>query len=118
MNYLSLKESLSAKSNDELEYISNDCKEAVHAYPENPKCSQYNLTAHLCDCELHSRVSSECAVFNSFTLRIERASTLSEIDALENAVIASTHDFKGNELAQIIKRLNQVSARLNREASV
>ncbi len=38
-----------------LEYTIKDCREAILANPENPKCGQYADTSHYCQMELVKR---------------------------------------------------------------
>lgn len=42
-------------SRDELIYTIRDCKAAMDAYPENPKCGQYADERSYCAMELHRR---------------------------------------------------------------
>ncbi len=55
MNYPSFKKSLLTMPIEQLEYISNDCKQAIKANPENPKGRQYSAIANMCDNELANR---------------------------------------------------------------
>lgn len=36
-------------------YIISDCRNAIRAYPENPKCGQYEDEIHYCSMELARR---------------------------------------------------------------
>ena len=42
-------------STDSLRYVIKDCREAIEATPENPKCEQYMDEIHYCATELRSR---------------------------------------------------------------
>ena len=42
-------------STSELRFTVGDCREAVEAHPENPKCGQYADTIHYCCAELMRR---------------------------------------------------------------
>ena len=44
-----------SKSNDALCYIIQDCKRAIAAMPENPKCGQYADEIHYAEMELRKR---------------------------------------------------------------
>ena len=47
--------SCKVKSTDSLLYIMQDCRNAIAAYPENPKCGQYQDEIHYCAMELRRR---------------------------------------------------------------
>ena len=48
-------ESCKKRSDDSLRYIMQDCRNAIEAMPENPKCSQYMDEIHYCAMELRRR---------------------------------------------------------------
>ena len=44
---------------DELRFIIRDCKEAIAAFPENPKCGYYTDEIHYCTMQLNSIAQKE-----------------------------------------------------------
>ncbi len=48
-------ESCKEKSTDSLLYIMQDCRNAIEAMPDNPKCGQYQDEIHYCAMELRRR---------------------------------------------------------------
>jgi hypothetical protein len=42
-------------TDEELRYVIEDCHNAMHAMPSNPKCEQYVDEAHYCAMELRRR---------------------------------------------------------------
>ena len=46
---------LKSKSESSLRYIISDCKNALQAYPENPKSGYYQDEIHYCALELAAR---------------------------------------------------------------
>ena len=43
------------RSDESLQYIIDDCRAAMLAMPDNPKCSQYADEAHYCGMEITRR---------------------------------------------------------------
>jgi len=43
------------RDDDTLRYVAEDCRQAVEAQPDNPKCSQYMDEQHYCNMELYRR---------------------------------------------------------------
>jgi len=43
------------RDDESLLYVAKDCRQAVEAQPDNPKCSQYMDEQHYCNMELHRR---------------------------------------------------------------
>ena len=43
------------RDDDTLRHIAKDCRQAVEAQPDNPKCNQYMDEQHYCNMELHRR---------------------------------------------------------------
>jgi hypothetical protein len=43
------------RDNESLRYVIKDCRDAIRANPENPKCEQYWDEIHYCGMELHKR---------------------------------------------------------------
>lgn len=53
------KEMVKTMPTDSLRYVIQDCRNAIEAMPENPKCDQYMDEIHYCAMEL--RIRSEAA---------------------------------------------------------
>ena len=49
------------RDNESLRYVIEDCRSAIRANPENPKCEQYQDEIHYCAMELHKRQAKEAA---------------------------------------------------------
>lgn len=58
MDHVAEQAKLKKLSSDSLIYIAHDCREAIAANPDNPKCGDYADTMHYCSMELESRKKS------------------------------------------------------------
>ena len=47
--------STKSMDSDSLRYVIEDCRAAMAAMPDNPKCGQYADEVHYCTMELHRR---------------------------------------------------------------
>ena len=57
-------------ADEELRYVIEDCHNAMHAMPDNPKCGQYADEVHYCTMELRRRTEN---FKNLFKVREEAA---------------------------------------------
>ena len=59
INHVAYQKKVKGLSGDELRFIIQDCKEAIAAYPENPKCGYYTDEIHYCTMELNRIATQE-----------------------------------------------------------
>ena len=55
VNHADYQRKVKALTDEELRFTIKDCREAMAAYPENPKCNYYADEIHYCHKELRNR---------------------------------------------------------------
>lgn len=90
-------------TDEELRYVIEDCHNAMHAMPSNPKCGQYADEAHYCAMELRRRTMELRHAKQKRHERIHHKFEVSAIHAKYRRVLNDIHEEAKLSLTALVR---------------